>query len=154
MVISQLALKTIFGRKRPNNPLNSDIIEYPWTNNNFDFFNPRKTYLYSSHEASAFPSLHATAYFAIAKVFQMEYNNYWIPYGFMSLVFLADIKGHLHWVSDMVVGGILGTLIGRSIVKSSWKARGVLKDNKKEFSINYTPLISKEFTGLRFYCIF
>ena len=44
----------------------------------------------------------------------------------------------------------LGTLIGRSIVRSSWKARGILEKNKnRKISLNYTPRISSEFTGLR-----
>jgi len=153
-IISQLALKTIFGRNRPNRSLNSNKIKKPWTNNNFDFFNSRKTYLYSSAEASSFPSLHATAFFAIAKVFQMQYDNYWIPYSFMSLVFLAEIKDHNHWVSDMVIGGVLGTLIGRSIVKSSWKARGLSKEKEKSYTLGYIPQISQSFTGLKIYCVF
>ena len=153
-LVSQLALKTIFGRNRPNRPLDAANIQEPWTNDNLDFFNSREFTVYSAPEASAFPSLHATAFFAIAKVFQMEYDNYWIPYGFMSAIFLADVKGHNHWVSDMVVGGILGTLIGRSIVKSSWKARGLLKEKEKKYVINYIPRVSEEFTGLTIHCTF
>jgi len=149
-LISQLALKTIFGRNRPNRPLDANNPPDPWTTNNWDFFNTRQTYLGSSAEASAFPSLHATAFFALAKVAQMEYDNYWIPYGFMSLVFLADIKGHNHWVSDIVVGGIVGTIIGRSVVKSSWKIRGkeeFLK-KKKNISFRFVPQVTPNWTGL------
>lgn len=148
-LITQLTIKTIFGRNRPHRPLDASVIPEPWTNDNFDFFNKRKVYLYSSIEASSFPSLHTTAYFAIAKVFQMEYNNYWIPYGLMSIAWLADIKSHNHWFSDLVLGGILGTVIGRSIVKSSWKARGITTEKKKGITFNYTPSISSKFTGIR-----
>jgi hypothetical protein len=50
----------------------------------------------------------------------------------------------------MVVGGILGTLIGRSIVRSSWRARGILEPKKQEkISFNYIPRFSAEFTGLK-----
>ncbi|KQC00223.1 phosphatase PAP2 family protein [Pedobacter sp. Hv1] len=144
IIISQLTLKTIFGRNRPNRPLNTTAQNVkPWTTDNFDFFNKRDAYLFSDIEGSSFPSLHATAYFAIAKVFQMEYDNYWIPYGLMSIVFLADVKGHNHWVSDMAVGGIIGTIIGRSIVKSSWKIRyGTPERKKKNYSINFMPQFS------------
>ena len=148
-IISQLGLKTIFGRNRPHRPL-SETAPEPWTNNNWDFFNKRKEYLFASTEASAFPSLHTTAYFAIAKVFQMEYDNYWIPYGFMSVIYLAEIKSHNHWVSDLVVGGIVGTLIGKSIVLSSWKKRninGVIKKEKR-ISFNIVPQYSKDFSGI------
>ena len=144
-----MGLKTIFGRNRPHRPL-SETAPEPWTNNNWDFFNKRKEYLFASTEASAFPSLHTTAYFAIAKVFQMEYDNYWIPYGFMSVIYLAEIKSHNHWVSDLVVGGIVGTLIGKSIVLSSWKKRninGVIKKEKR-ISFNIVPQYSKEFSGI------
>ena len=148
-IITQLGLKTIFGRNRPNRPLSETGVD-PWTNNNWDFFNKRKEYLFSSLEASAFPSLHTTAYFAIAKVFQMEYDNYWIPYGFMSVIYLSEMKKHNHWVSDLVVGGIVGTLIGKSIVLSSWKKRninGVIK-KEKSISFNIVPQYSKDFSGL------
>jgi membrane-associated phospholipid phosphatase len=148
-IITQLGLKTIFGRNRPHRPL-SKTAPVPWTNDNWDFFNKRKKYLFSSIEASAFPSLHTTAYFAIAKVFQMEYNNYWIPYGFMSVIYLAEIKSHNHWVSDLVVGGIVGTLIGKSIVLSSWKKRNINGIIKKEKNISFkvVPQYSNEFAGL------
>jgi hypothetical protein len=62
-IITQLGLKTIFGRNRPNRPL-SEPAEYPWTNNNWDFFNKRKEFLFASPEGSALPSLHSTTYFA------------------------------------------------------------------------------------------
>ena len=148
-IITQLGLKTISGRNRPNRPLSNTATE-PYTNDNWDFFNRRKKYLFSSPEASAFPSLHTTAYFAIAKVFQMEYDNYWIPYSFMSVVYLAEMKKHNHWVSDLVVGGIVGTIIGKSIVLSSWKKRnldGVIK-KEKNISFNVIPQFSDEFSGL------
>ena len=148
-IITQLGLKTIFGRNRPHRPLSEPATE-PWTNNNWDFFNKRNEYLFSSPEASAFPSLHTTAYFAIAKVFQMEYDNYWIPYSFMSIVYLSEMRKHNHWVSDLVVGGIVGTLIGKSIVLSSWKKRninGIIKKEKK-FSFLFVPQYSPNFSGI------
>jgi membrane-associated phospholipid phosphatase len=150
-LITQFALKTIFGRNRPNRPLNSDMIEEPWTDNNWDFFNGRKnSILFADAAGTALPSLHVTTYFALAKVIQMEYDNYWIPYGVMTAVFFSNVKSHNHWISDMVVGGLVGTLIGRSIVRSSWKARGILdKKKQKTISLNYTPSFSPEFTGLR-----
>ena len=150
-LITQVTLKTIFGRNRPEFPLNTTTKGYPFTNDNWDFFNSREnTILLSDHKATAMPSLHVTTYFALAKVLQMEYDNYWVPYGLMTVVFFSNVKGHQHWFSDMVVGGILGTLIGRSIVRSSWRARGILDTTKKgRLSLNYIPQFSSEFTGLR-----
>jgi len=149
-LITQFALKTIFGRNRPNRPLGLEPTTTPFTNNNWDFFNGRNGYLYGDAAGTGIPSMHATGYFAIAKVIQMEFDNYWIPYGIMALTFLSDIQEHNHWLSDMVVGGILGTLIGRSIVRSSWRARGILEPRKQEkISFNYIPRFSAEFTGLK-----
>lgn len=151
LLVSQLALKTIFGRNRPIRPLNTTNENItPWTKDNFDFFNSRGKFLTSDEKASSFPSLHATAYFAIAKVFQMEYDNYWIPYSFMSIIFLADIKGHNHWVSDMVIGGVVGTIIGRSVVKNSWKLRyGSTERINKEKNVSFTivPQLSPQLSG-------
>ena len=155
-LITQITLKTIFGRNRPDEPLNSGVSPQPnfpdggFTNNNWDFFNSRDGYILAHPRGTSLPSMHVTTYFALAKIFQMEYDNYWIPYGIMSIVFASDIGAHNHWFSDMVVGGLLGTLIGRSIVRSSWKARGVLDTTKQgRISFNYTPTFSSEFTGLR-----
>jgi membrane-associated phospholipid phosphatase len=149
-IITQFTLKTILGRNRPNRPLGSEPATEPFTNNNWDFFNGRDEYLYGSARGTSLPSMHATGYFAIAKVIQMEFDNYWIPYSIMGITFLSDIKSHEHWVSDMVVGGLLGTLIGRSIVRSSWKARGILDTSKQgRISFNYTPRFSSEFTGIQ-----
>lgn len=148
-LITQLTLKTIFGRNRPNRPL--DVGDrYGHTNDNWDFFNSRDEYLFGSAKGSSLPSMHVTTYFALAKVLQMEYDNYWIPYGLMTVVFFSNVKAHEHWFSDFVAGGIIGTLIGRSIVRSSWKARGILEDTKnKKLTLNYIPQFSSEFTGLR-----
>jgi membrane-associated phospholipid phosphatase len=150
-LITQVTLKTIFGRNRPEFPLNTTTKGYPFTNDNWDFFNSRENaIILSDPKATGMPSLHVTTYFALAKVLQMEYDNYWVPYGLMSVVFFSNVKGHQHWFSDMVVGGLVGTLIGRSIVRSSWKARGILDRSKKGgISFNYTPRFSEEFTGLR-----
>ena len=153
-LITQLTLKTLFGRKRPL-PRKGTSIPYDpndFTDNNWDFFNSRNnTYLFEGPWGSSLPSMTVTTYFALAKVIQMEYDNYWIPYGVITIAFLNKIDGHRHWFSDMVVGGLVGTLIGRSIVRSSWKARGILPDDskKRSISLNYIPQVSPDFTGLR-----
>lgn len=153
IVISHLILKSIFARNRPYRKINSDdVAPDPWTKSEWDFGNFRPIKLESDAYATAFPSLHATAFFAIAKVFQMEYDNYWIPYTFMAGVFLADIKGHNHWISDLVAGGIIGTIIGKSVVKSSRKQIAKTKNknrNKKKltFQKQLIPQISSKQIG-------
>lgn len=151
ILISHITLKTLFGRSRPYSNLKNKTSDFgsTATDNPFDFFNSREgEYVFAAADGTSLPSLHATAFFAMAKVFQMEFDNYWIPYGFMAGVFLADIKEHRHWVSDMVAGGIIGTIIGRSIVKSSWKARGLLPNKEKEVAFQWIPSISTKYSGL------
>jgi membrane-associated phospholipid phosphatase len=154
-LITQFTLKTIFGRNRPHRPLNSGINPQRWpdsefTSNNWNFFNGRNGLLFADPEGTALPSMHVTTYFALAKVIQMEFDNYWIPYSIMSVVFFSNVKGHNHWFGDMVAGGLVGTLIGRSIVRSSWKARGILDTTKQgRISFSYTPRFSSEFTGIQ-----
>lgn len=150
IAISHTVLKTIFGRTRPLDDLRAGGVNTDEkTSNPYDFFNSRQgEYIFSAPHGTALPSLHATAFFAMAKVFQMEYDNYWIPYSFMTAVFFSSIKGHQHWLSDMVAGGIVGTVIGRSIVRSSWKARGILPENKKKFELSWMPTISSSYNGL------
>lgn len=161
-LITHVMLKTILGRNRPYPNLktsttdnSTSIDEKFFTDDPYDFFNSRGgVYVLSDPRGSSLPSLHATAFFAMAKVFQMEYDNYWIPYGFMTGVFLADIKQHRHWVSDMVAGGIIGTVIGRSIVRSSWKARGILPNKEKTVDIQCIPNISSSYNGLQLVATF
>ena len=114
-------------------------------------------YFNSEINGTSFASYHASTYYAIAKVFQMEYNNYWIPYTFATGVFLADIKSHNHWVSDLVVGALVGTIIGRSVVKSSQKLldKSVPLQNKYGFSRykmekQLYPQISSSSVGFHF----
>ncbi|MGS2738273.1 phosphatase PAP2 family protein [Sinomicrobium sp. M5D2P17] len=123
-VISHLILKSVIGRQRPDPTLSDGVApEYPYSRNPLDFGNFHGITFNRDQYGTAFPSLHATAYFAVAKVLAMEFNNYWIPYTLVSAVFFADIKNHRHWVADMVAGGVIGTLIGKAIVNSSRKLR-------------------------------
>ena len=157
-VISQIVLKSITARKRPQRKLNDDNpVKEPWTKNPWDFGNYEQIHFTHGGDATSFPSFHATSYFAVAKVFQMEYNNYWIPYTFVTAVFLSDIKSHDHWVSDLLVGGLVGTIIGRSIVISSRKQIAkreskAFNENPKKFTMHkqLIPQISGSMVGLHF----
>jgi membrane-associated phospholipid phosphatase len=157
-VITQIVLKTLASRNRPQRKINDDkpVVE-PWTKNPWDFGNYDNIHFEHGGSGTSFPSFHATSYFAIAKVFQMEYNNYWIPYTFVTAVFLADIKSHEHWVSDLLVGGLIGTIIGRSVVISSRKQMakresGAFNQNPKKFTMHkqLIPQISNSMVGFHF----
>lgn len=157
-VISHLFLKTIFARNRPQRSINDDNpVVAPWTKDNWDFGNYHPVYFKSKTDGTAFPSFHATFYFSVAKVFQMEYNNYWIPYTIATGVFLADIKDHKHWVSDLLVGGLVGTIIGKSVVNSSRKQMAknngtAVIENPRKFKMNkqLVPQITSSMVGLHF----
>ncbi|MDR7209983.1 phosphatase PAP2 family protein [Flavobacterium piscis] len=157
-VLTQVVMKSLASRNRPQRRLNDDNpVKEPWTKDPWDFGNFDKIHFGHGGSGTSFPSFHATSYFAVAKVFQMEYNNYWIPYTFVTAVFLADIKSHDHWVSDLLVGGLVGTIIGRSIVISSRKQRAkresnVFNENPKKIIMHkqLIPQVSNSMIGLHF----
>jgi membrane-associated phospholipid phosphatase len=157
-VISHLIIKTIFARNRPQRSLNdTNLVIEPWTKDNWDFGNFHPVYFQSETMGTGFPSFHATFYYSVAKVFQMEYNNYWIPYTIATGVYLADIKDHNHWVSDLLVGGLIGTIIGKSVVNSSRKQMAknngtALNYNPKKFKMNkqFVPQITSSMVGFHF----
>lgn len=162
-VISHILLKSVIARKRPDRNLSSnEPAEFPYTKDNWDFGYYHTPTAGSQQYGTAMPSLHATAYFAVAKVIQMEYDNYWIPYTFVSVVFMNQFSGHKHWVSDMLVGGLIGTIIGRSVVLNSRKQ--IEKDknklavkkrtNKIEIKKQIIPQISSSFVGFQFMASF
>ncbi|MEO8239127.1 MAG: phosphatase PAP2 family protein [Flavobacterium sp.] len=157
-VITQLVLKTISSRNRPQRKINDDkpVVD-PWTKDPWDFGNFHGIQFEQGGRGTSFPSFHTTSYFAVAKVFQMEYNNYWIPYTFVTAVFLSNIKSHDHWVSDLLVGGLVGTIIGRSIVISSRKQMaknesGAFNYNPKKIRMEkqLIPQISNSMIGFHF----
>jgi hypothetical protein len=70
---------------------------------------------------------------------------------------MADIKDHNHWVSDLLVGGLVGTIIGKSIVNSSRKQMvknkntAVFEDPKKfKMAKQLVPQISSSMVGFHF----
>lgn len=161
-VISHVILKSVFRRNRPlrdfhfpqNHPVK--FTENPWEFGNFQN-NELIEFRMGTRPGTSFPSFHTTFYYSVAKVFQMEYNNYWIPYGVATAVWLSGIKGHDHWVSDILVGGLVGTIIGKSVVNSSRKQ--MAKTNKSAYNYNpkkfkmtkqLVPQISTSMVGFHF----
>lgn len=162
-LIGHVGLKALFARQRPDPTLSDGIApKPPFTGNPHEFFHFRKLNFKTGPDGTSFPSMHATAYFAVAKVMAMEFKNYWIPYGAISFIFLADLKSHQHWVGDMVAGGILGTVIGKSIVNSSRRTEknmlrnnfGLLKNKKQNFSYHLLPSASNNTYALNLFATF
>jgi hypothetical protein len=121
-LVSHLVLKSIFARKRPYTPLDGP---YPpaglpdgFTTDNWDFGNYSWPSLSSSREGSSFPSFHFTMYFALARVLHRTWKNPWVAYGILLVGLLPDFDLHNHWVSDMFMGAVIGTVIGEVIYKN------------------------------------
>lgn len=110
---SHVFLKSAIGKNRPVQNLSTfagDTGEF--TTDPLDFGNYHGISLDSAAYGTAMPSFHVTQYFAVARVYSGIYDNYVIPYGAAGVLFASNIRGHRHWVSDMVAGALIGTAIG------------------------------------------
>lgn len=70
----------------------------------------------------SFPSFHATAAFATAKVFATVYEDItWVPYMAYSLatgVALSRVNDNVHWSSDVFLGSVLGWYTAKTIMNN------------------------------------
>lgn len=116
---TQLILKPIFGRLRPVDGLTGftgdpgEFTTDPWQFHHRDGI-PWDGGAYGT----AMPSFHFTQYFAMARIYSGLYDNYTWPYLAAGLISVANIRGHNHWVSDMVAGAVIGTGIGNLILNN------------------------------------
>lgn len=65
------------------------------------------------------PSGHATVAFSLASVVAAEYDSLLIDIGaytIASLTALSRVYHDKHWTSDVALGGIIGTVVGRAVV--------------------------------------
>lgn len=94
--------KSLVGRQRPNN----------WEGNGpFSFKGPGG--------GNSFPSGHTTASFAVASVIATQFrDSKWIPitaYSVAGLAGLSRIYDNKHWLTDVVAGATIGTLVGNLV---------------------------------------
>lgn len=94
--------KTLVGRERPDN----------WQGYGpFAFNGPL--------HGNSFPSGHTTASFAVASVIATQFrDSKWIPvaaYSVAGLAGLSRIYDNKHWLTDVVAGATIGTLIGNLV---------------------------------------
>jgi hypothetical protein len=88
---------------------------------------------------NSFPSGHATQAFAVASVISGHSDNLWVnisAYTLASFVGYARIYHDAHWVSDITVGALIGTVVGHGVVAINTKLRA----GDKTVRIALTPL--------------
>lgn len=116
--------KFVFGRSRPqsNNP--PDHLEWQGPGG-----------------GSSFWSGHTTSAFAIASVIASMYNDkkgiQIAAYTIATMAGLSRIHDQKHWASDVLVGAVVGTAIGKMVVK-----------NYKSRSLKLMPVLTPEFQAL------
>lgn len=125
-LVNHIILKTAFGRNRPLRPLNNyvtvDVPQpyirdgYPYVNNPMDFFNDTRVSIYGTHVGTAMPSFHSSLYFGFAAVLDETLLPWYVAYPLALFPFAYDLRDHNHWVSDMVVAGVIGTALGKAAV--------------------------------------
>ncbi len=135
-IVSHIVLKTLVARHRPARPLGgvgSDRdSQYPFVHSPLDFFNFHVPYLHSDAYGTGFPSYHATMFFAFASVNAKVFDNKWIPYGLATTALLYDIRGHNHWVSELVAGAVIGEFIGKVVYENYHERRNDSNSLKKK----------------------
>jgi len=126
-VVSHVVLKTLIARHRPARPLGglgSDRdSQYPFVQSPYDFFNFHPVYLHSEAYGTGFPSYHATMFFAFASVNSRVFDRSWVPYALATTALVYDIRGHNHWVSELVAGAVIGEFIGKVVYDNYHEAR-------------------------------
>jgi hypothetical protein len=91
---------------------------------------------YSFHpfEGRSFPSGHATQSFAVASVIATSYDQLWVKvaaYGAASVSAYSRVRIGKHFLTDVVAGAAIGTLVGRSVVHLNRKLRSGEKEPDK-----------------------
>lgn len=87
----------------------------------------------------SFPSGHASIAFAAVTPFAKEYDAPWL-YGVAALGSAGRLAGRKHWVSDTVVGGILGYAVGSWLWQSQRDQSGSrlsISPGPKELSVSW-----------------
>jgi hypothetical protein len=92
---------------------------------------------------SSFPSGHVSGSFTLASVFDSMYGHkVGIPlYAFAGFVGLSRISDNKHFLSDVLFGAVLGTVVGRSVAK-------LHKDEKKDVRLTVLPYSDGRTSGL------
>jgi len=93
----------------------------------------------------SFPSGHTTQAFAVASVIAAHYDNWWVQglsYGLAGVVGYSRVEQNSHYASDVVAAAIIGTAVGRTIVKRH--------NRPKDGAFAVTPYFDGQGSGLVF----
>ena len=98
------------------------------------------------HTKLAMPSGHAGRVFAIASVLSHQADRWYVSvplYAGAASVGVERVRSGDHWLTDVVVGGAMGYLVGRSVVPRSASASEAGADG-----VHYRPLLSAQRLGV------
>jgi hypothetical protein len=115
------ATKYIVGRARPTDNLGAY---------NFQPF--------SGHDS--FMSGHTTEAFVLASVISEHYNSIWVQataYSLAGTVGYARLNNDRHWPSDVLTGAVVGTFVGKTVVRF----------NRQHRKISIQPLVGPDIQG-------
>lgn len=133
MAIAQLMvtipLKEIAGRSRP------------FTNEGTHDFKPM-------HGGKSFPSGHTTQAFALASVISAHADQPWVScvsYGLAGMVGLSRVEQRQHFMSDVVMGALIGTYVGRTVVAHNQALRF---EGRSKVSLSLAPIAVPGGAGL------
>ena len=90
---------------------------------------------------ASFPPGHTTEAFTLASVLTEHYPLPWVEvtsYGMAGLVGYARIVHNAHFVSDVIAGALIGTTVGKSVVRFNQQSR---------IKFQISPLIGPELRG-------
>ena len=122
------SIKVFANRSRPRDNLgNNDFKGYSGLNNN-----------------SSLPSGHTTEAFTLASVIASHYEETWVSvasYSVAGLVGVARLYHDAHFASDVVASAIIGTYVGKTVVKHN----GSLRTTK----VVLLPMFGADFTGVQ-----
>ena len=111
-VIWSSAIKAVTSRTRPS---------YGAAGGFFQFGAP------SPYEPTSFPSGHAMGAFAVATVVAGQYPEKrwvrWVMYSTATLISASRVRLGRHFVSDVLIGGLLGNSMGRMVLHRAGRGR-------------------------------
>ena len=124
-------LSTLIGRERPT----SD----------------QGAYAFHPFGGRALPSGHATQAFAVASVIATSYDQLWVKaaaYGAATVGAYARVRRGKHFPTDVVVGAVIGTAVGRSVVHFNQKLRSGEKEPESASArLTLLPLLGDGMLG-------